>query len=327
KPNDVNKNNTITFYRYFTEDNDGLWRIRLYAPNYIYNINSQIESGGSWLDSTKFYPNNNSRTQIFINTTHPWTQGMASRTIAQIENVNQTQVNLEVQTDSYSSITSSIYNITWSVSANAIGTYRSIVRWNDSISGGPVSKVGFNYINFEVWRKTNVNIYIDKSYEYGNSFLQPGFLPFKATWTDQLSNPISNGYFYIEYNSTSYTIINYTSFTEGRGVNKGNYSINLPTSALKPGSQNVTCYLFKKYFDSKIVNYFINQTVDISVNVITPEQKWNLTTYYAETLEINNYNITVQFFDEFEQKYIQNGSAPWMNVQVKIDFLNGSYLL
>ncbi|MHA1751017.1 MAG: hypothetical protein ACTSYZ_01485, partial [Candidatus Helarchaeota archaeon] len=324
KPSDVNQNNTMVFYKYFTENNDGLWKIRLYAPNYIYDIKSQIETAGTWTDSNKFYPNNNSRTQIFINTSYPWTQGMASRTVAQIEDVNQTQVNIEIRHDFYSSITSSVYNMTWLVAPNSIGTYRSIVRWNNSISGSSVSKIGFNYINFEVWRKTNVFIYIDKSFDYGNSYLQPSFLPFKARWSDQLSNAVSNGHFYIEYNSTSYVLVNYTSYTEGRNVNKGNYTINLPTSALKAGPQNVTCYLFKKYFDSIIRPYFINQTVDVSADVITPQQKWNLTTYYAETLEINDYNITVQFYDEFEQANIKNGTSPWTNVEVKIDYLNGT---
>ncbi|MHA1270807.1 MAG: hypothetical protein ACTSPY_13525 [Candidatus Helarchaeota archaeon] len=318
------ENNTITFYEYFTNDDDGLWRIKLTAPNYITSIKTQILDG-TWSDQTKFYPNNESRTQIDIkNDSLYWSQGMASRTISQIENVSQDSVNNEIITTYYSSVQSTTFNMQWTIAGDAIGTYRSIVRWNDSDGTRLPIKIGFQYSEFEIWRKTSATIQITKAFTYGNSYLQPDFLPFKATWSDQLSNAVSGGYFYIEYNSTTYTMKNLTSFTEGRNENIGNYTIDLPTSALKPGPQNVTYYLFKKYFDSVVDFYFINQTIDTSVEVITPQQKWNLTTYYAETLEINDYNITVQFFDKFDQNYIQNGTSPWLNVEVELDYLNGT---
>ncbi len=316
-------NNTLAFYDPFIQNDDGFWRLRFYAPNYVYQIKTQIYTS-TWEDTSKCYPTNSTRVNVLIkNDTMPWSQSMASRTIYRImdENQNPTEEIINVM---QGPVTSTEDNTLWTVPNSEIGTYKSVFRWNDTTTGNFPSKIGYNYSIFEIWRKTTVNCFIENLPDYHGTYLQPQFLNFKAQWSDSLTGTaVTGGTFYIEYNNTNNVLTNYTNYIEGKDENSGNYTIGLPTANVRMGDQTFILYLFKYYYDSKIIPFSIQQTIDVRTEVITPTSKWNATTYYAESLEIFDYNITCRFYDEYWQQYIVNGSDPWVKVEVTAQYVGG----
>ena len=312
-------NSTVQFYNSFSDGKNGSWASFYHSPNYLDTVTSS---------QSIYYLGD--LTHFDVNFTSP-IAGKYSMNTWRIQDSNDQAV-LESINNQSSSNTDN-FSVEWEILNTSIldyiGKYRVDTTWNNSDTGIPLTKVGYNNMTVYSYARTQAetDFYaIDSSLVLpGDIYLQPQFLKFIANWSTTDTNEdqkVSGGTLYLNYTTPADAGANYTLFNE---YDTGNYSIDFSTLNLKNGTQDVQLILQKKYFETQVNTLQIVQAIDMVCDVLAPLDVRE-GDRFAEVFYQDDYNISLRLRNVYENLAPYTNSSGALKIELT-DYNNQSFLM